>query len=166
VAYGVREVHEPIVDDPLSDVVAQLATEGEVGRLARLQRRHDVVRKLVLWELDEFDLLAGILLEDGDDFPKGRVLLGVVTLVPPHHKVGGLCAERRHREHHGKNRGSAAHVVTSPIGRTASISSLPVPGNSRQPRSERVRRLREGQLGVTIGRTVRPAAESRAGRRP
>jgi hypothetical protein len=41
----------------LSDVVAQLATEGEVRRLAGLQRRRNVVRKLVLWGLDELDLL-------------------------------------------------------------------------------------------------------------
>ena len=43
--------------------------------------------------------------------------------------AGGLGAERRYGEHRGENRSSAAHIVTSPSGRTGSISSLPAPGN-------------------------------------
>ena len=44
---------------------------------------------------NELDLLAGLLLEGGDDLPDRRVLLGVVPLLPPHHEVGGPGAERR-----------------------------------------------------------------------
>ena len=47
---------------------------------------------------DELDLLAGLLLEGGDDLLDRLVLLGVVALIPPHHEVGGLRAERRHGE--------------------------------------------------------------------
>ena len=43
----------------------------------------------------ELDLLAGVLLEGRDDLPERLVLLGVVPLLPPHHQVGGFCAERR-----------------------------------------------------------------------
>jgi hypothetical protein len=47
--------------------------------------------------------------------------------------AGGLGAERRCGEHRGEYRSSAAHIVTSLIGRTVSISSLPVPSQrSRQ----------------------------------
>ena len=80
---------------------------------------------------DQLDLLAGVLLEGGDDLPDRLVLLRVLALIPPHDEVGGPGAERRHGEHRDENRSSAAHVVTSPIGRTASISSLPVRGNVR-----------------------------------
>ena len=48
------------------------------------------------WMENELDLLAGLLLEGGDGLPDRLVLLGVVPLLPPHHEVGGLRAERRH----------------------------------------------------------------------
>ena len=65
---------------------------------------------------DEFDLLAGLLLESRNDLPDRLVLLRVVAFVPPDDEIGGLGPERCHSEHRGKNRSSAAHVVTSPIG--------------------------------------------------
>jgi hypothetical protein len=43
----------------------------------------------------EFDLLAGVLLEGGDDLRDRLVLLGIEPLLPPHNEVGGLGAERR-----------------------------------------------------------------------
>ena len=49
----------------------------------------------LLRRLVELDLLAGLLLEGGDDLPDRRVLLGVEALLPPHHEVGGPGAERR-----------------------------------------------------------------------
>ena len=52
---------------------------------------------------DQLDLLAGLLLEGGDDLLDRLVLLGVVALVPPHHEVGGVRAERRQDEHCGEN---------------------------------------------------------------
>jgi hypothetical protein len=58
---------------------------------------------------------------------------GRAPFLPPYHEVGRLSAGRRHGEPRGENRSSAAHVVTSPIGRPASIPSLPVPGNARSP---------------------------------
>ena len=48
VADGVGEVHEPIVEGPLSDVVDEQEAEGEVGRLADLERRRDLPRELLL----------------------------------------------------------------------------------------------------------------------
>ena len=56
-----------------------------------------------------------VLLEGGDDLPDRLVLLGVVPLLPPHHEVGGLCAERRQNQRRGKNQGSNAHDPTSLI---------------------------------------------------
>ena len=53
---------------------------------------------------DEFDLLAGVLLEGGDDLPDRLVLLGVEPLLPPHHEIGGPCAERCGHEQSGKYR--------------------------------------------------------------
>jgi hypothetical protein len=43
--------------------------EGEIGRLAGVERRHDLLRKLVLLPEHELDLLVTLLLEGGDDFP-------------------------------------------------------------------------------------------------
>jgi hypothetical protein len=62
---------------------------------------------------DELDVLAGLLLEGSDDLPGRLVLLGVEPLVPPHDEVGAPRAKRRHREHRGENRSSAAHVSPS-----------------------------------------------------
>ena len=44
---------------------------------------------------DELDLLAGLLLEGGDDLPERRLLLGVEALFPPHHEVGGAGRRRQ-----------------------------------------------------------------------
>ena len=63
---------------------------------------------------DELDLLAGLLLEGGDDLPDRRVLLGVESLLPPDHEVGGPGAERRQDERYGKNDGASAHGGASP----------------------------------------------------
>jgi hypothetical protein len=40
----------------------------------------------------ELDILAGLLLEGGDDILDRLVLVRVVALVLPHHEVGGLRA--------------------------------------------------------------------------
>jgi hypothetical protein len=58
--------------------------------------------------LDELDLLAGLLLEGGDDLPDRGVLLLVEALVPPDDKVGGPGAERRHEDQHGGKDNSAS----------------------------------------------------------
>jgi hypothetical protein len=44
---------------------------------------------------DEFDLFPALLLKCGDDFPDRCVFFAIDSLVPPHHEVGGLRAERR-----------------------------------------------------------------------
>ena len=89
--------------------------EGEVGRLSGLDRRHELVRKLLLGMEDELDLLAGLLLEGRDDLPDRLVLLGVVAFIPPHDEVGGLGGERRHDDRRSKNDGSATHDAASLI---------------------------------------------------
>ena len=61
----------------------------------------------------ELDLLAGLLLEGGDDLPDRLVLLGVVALIPPHHEVGGLGAERRQEQRRGENDGSSCALSIS-----------------------------------------------------
>ena len=62
---------------------------------------------------DELDLLAGLLLEGGDDLPDRLVLLGVVPLLPPHHEVGGLRAERRQNERQSNENGVGVHDRSS-----------------------------------------------------
>ena len=89
-ADGVGEVHEPIVEGPLRDIAGNAYAEREIGRLARLQRRLELVRELLCSIENELDLLAAPLLESGDGLPDRRILLGVVSLLPPHHEVGGL----------------------------------------------------------------------------
>ena len=64
---------------------------------ARILAPHVILR----W-LDELDLLAGLLLEGGDDLPDRLVLLGVAALLPPHHEVGGPGAERRQDQRRGE----------------------------------------------------------------
>jgi hypothetical protein len=103
VADGVREIHEPVVEGPWSDMVVKIVAEGEVRRLAGLERRIDRLWMLVPWMQDQLDLLAGLLLEGGDDLPDRLVLLRVVALIPPHDEVGGPSAERRHHEHRCEN---------------------------------------------------------------
>ena len=73
---------------------------------------------LVLRGLDELDLLAGLLLEGGDDLRDRLVLLGVEALLPPDHEVGGPGAERRQDDRYGKNDGASAHRGASPMGIT------------------------------------------------
>ena len=108
-ADGVGEIHEPVVEGPLSDIVVKNEAEGEVGRLAGLERRRDRRRMLVPWMEDQLDLLAGLLLEGGDDLLDRLVLLGVVALLPPHDEVGGPRAERRQHERSGEKDGSNPH---------------------------------------------------------
>jgi hypothetical protein len=48
VADGVREIHEPVVGGPWSDIVVKIVAEGEVRRLASLKRRLDRLRMLRL----------------------------------------------------------------------------------------------------------------------
>jgi hypothetical protein len=49
------------------------------------RRCYDLVRKLALCRLGEFDLLPAALLEGGDDLPERLALLVVIALLPPHH---------------------------------------------------------------------------------
>jgi hypothetical protein len=131
VADGVREIHQPILEGPPWEIGVKQEAEGEVGRPVGFERGYDLVRKLLQGIGGDLDPLAGLLLESGDDLPDRLVLLRIVALLPPHHEVGGVRAKRRQHERGGENRSSAAHVVTSPMGRIASISSLPIRGNVR-----------------------------------
>ena len=99
VADGVREVDEPTLVGPLLIGLGISDREDEVrDQPPGLERGHEVGHNCFLRIKDELDLLAAVLLEGGDDLPDRRVLLGGLSLLPPHHEVGGLCAERRHGE--------------------------------------------------------------------
>jgi hypothetical protein len=120
------KVQEPIVESPFRDVTAKTGAEGEVGRLARLERGRHLVEHLILCGLHEIDLLAGLLLEGGDDLPDRFVLLGIKPLFPPHHEVGGGCAERRHDQRRGENDGMGAHYRSPEIEVVDARSAAPV----------------------------------------
>jgi hypothetical protein len=116
VADCVGEVHEPIVEGPFRDVVGHNRAERKVGRSARRQRRLELLREFRLLIEDEFDMLTAVLLEGRDGLPDRLVLLRVEPLIPPHHEVGGLRAERCQDQHHGQNYDSAAHCDAFPMG--------------------------------------------------
>jgi hypothetical protein len=79
--------------------------EDEVGGSPPgLERRHKVGPKFFLRTKDQLDLLTAILLERRDDLPDRLVLFGGLSLLPPHHEVGGLGAERR-EDQRGKYKG-------------------------------------------------------------
>ena len=99
VADGVREIDEPTLVGPLFVGLGLNYREDEVGGTPPgLERGHKVGHKFFLRTKDELDLLAAILLEGRDDLPDRLVLFGGLSLLPPHHEVGGLRAERRHGE--------------------------------------------------------------------
>jgi hypothetical protein len=108
-AHGFREIRESTLEGPPREIGTEQDTVGEVGRAAGLERRHDLARKFVNRVRDELYLVAGPLLEGDDDLLQRLVLLRIEPLLPPDHEVGGLCAERRYREHRGENGSSAAH---------------------------------------------------------
>jgi hypothetical protein len=89
--------------------------EGEVGRLTGLDRRYELVRKLLLGMEDVVYLFARILLDGGDDLPDRLVILGVVAFIPPDDEIGAPSAERRHCEHRGENNDLLAHDMASLI---------------------------------------------------
>jgi hypothetical protein len=101
---GVSQVDEPIVESPFGDVVPSAEAEGKVGQRAGLERCHDLVLKLILLIERELYLFTAALLESCDDISERLVLLGIGPLLPPHHEVGGLGAERCHDER-GKDKG-------------------------------------------------------------
>jgi hypothetical protein len=80
--------------------------EKEVGRLPSFERRLGLVLHLDNRMRNEFDVLAGLLLERGDDLRERLVLAGVEPLLPPHHEVGAPGAERRWEKHGGKDDGA------------------------------------------------------------
>ena len=99
---GVREIDEPTLVRPLFVGLGLNHREKEVGGTAPgLERGREVGHKFFLLSHDKLDLLAGLLLECGDSFPDRLVFLGGLSLLPPHHEVGGLCAERRKDEWRG-----------------------------------------------------------------
>jgi hypothetical protein len=95
---SVLEVDEAVLVSPLGDSGYALGAEQEVGRLPDRKCCLGFVEHFVLGGLNELDVLASLLLEGGDDLPDRLVLLGVIPLLPPHHEVGGLGAERRQDE--------------------------------------------------------------------
>jgi hypothetical protein len=62
---------------------------------------------------DELDLFAGILLEGGDDLPERCGLRRGGPLVPPHHEIGSLSAERRQHQRCAENGASNSDHVKS-----------------------------------------------------
>ena len=62
-----REVDQPVLVSPLSHPAFAAGAEQEIGRLPGLERRLRPVPTAHPVRLDELDLLAGLLLEGGDD---------------------------------------------------------------------------------------------------
>jgi hypothetical protein len=111
---GFREIHELIVERPFRHPVGQRQTEGEVGRLARLDRRRDLAGMLRLWIEGDLHLLTGLVLEGSDHLGNRVVLLGIKPLLSPHHEVGALSAERYKHQQGGKyGAGNPHHVKSS-----------------------------------------------------
>jgi hypothetical protein len=50
-------------------------------------------------------------LEGRDDLRDRLVLRGVVPFLPPHHEVGGLCAERHHEQRRGEKTSTVGHMI-------------------------------------------------------
>jgi hypothetical protein len=105
----VREVDEPVVICPLAVIVVRVRAEQEIRWLPSRNRGERLGLNIIEGWLFELDLFSGLLLEGGDDFPDRLVLLRVEPLLPPHHEVGGVCAERRYCERRGKKNGLLAH---------------------------------------------------------
>jgi hypothetical protein len=57
----------------------------------------------------ELDLLAGLLLERGNDLPERHILLGMEALIPPDDEVGGPGAGQRQHERGGEEDGPSQH---------------------------------------------------------
>ena len=91
-----REIDEPALQR--QEGSGQPKAEGEVGRPAGLDRRLDGAGQFPHGIEDEFGLFASLLLEGGDDLSEGIVFLGVESLVPPHHEIGGPGARRRQEQ--------------------------------------------------------------------
>jgi hypothetical protein len=60
----------------LGHVVGEPQTKNEVGRLSGRKRRRDLLRKSRLRFKAEFDRLAAVLLEGGDDLADRLIFLG------------------------------------------------------------------------------------------
>ena len=91
-----RKIDEPTFVGPSFGLWDINHREDEVwGAPPGFERSQEVGQKLLLHIKDELNLLAGLLLEGGHDFPDRLVLLGVLTPLPPDHEVGGAGAERR-----------------------------------------------------------------------
>jgi hypothetical protein len=96
-------------------MTTEAGAEGEVGRLARLERGRYLIEHLILCGLHEVDLLAGLLLEGGDDLPDRFVFLGIEPLLPPHDEVGGLGADRRQNDRRRDDENAAPHNASPRI---------------------------------------------------
>jgi hypothetical protein len=92
-AKGALKVGQLVLVSPPGGPVTEGGVQ-EVRRPPRLERRLDLVADLILSGLDEFDFLAGLLLDRGDNFPDRLVHLRVDALLPPDDEVGAASAER------------------------------------------------------------------------
>src|SRR5262247_3038338 len=78
--------------------------------MAGVECRRDSVRKTLIGMEDELDVITGTLLKGGDDLPDGIVFLVQISLLPPHHEVSGLRAERCENQRGGeKSRDEPTH---------------------------------------------------------
>src|SRR5207244_3166615 len=77
----------------------------------RLERRHELLEELVVWELHDLDLDSGLLLVEGSDGLKGRVL---VTLDRRDGQLRGLFPAGRCGRLTGSDEESRGHQRGSP----------------------------------------------------
>ena len=94
---------------------AYISAIQKVGRAPGRERHLGFVEDFILRGLDELDLLAALLLQRGDDLRDSLVFLRIEALLPPHHEVGGLTAERCHCERRGENNDLPAHGKSTTV---------------------------------------------------
>ncbi len=109
-AERVREVDEPAVVGPLTVVGIDGQAEQEVGRRPGGERGQGLGREIVLRGEGDLDVLAGLALEGGDEFPDHIVLSGIdLPQLPPDDEVGAPGDNRRQRERGGEEDGPDPH---------------------------------------------------------
>jgi hypothetical protein len=115
-----------------------------------------LVEDLVLLEPNQLDLLAGLLLEGGDDLGDRLVLLWVKTLLSPDDKVCGVCRQRRCGERRGENNGLPPHICLP-----CDIPRSDQSWSSLRPRSARSKHrsiATELRADASVGIAARPVA--------
>jgi hypothetical protein len=153
------QIGQTVVVGPLGSPLSADERVQEIRRRPGLERGVGLVEHLVHRGLNEFDVLAGLLLERGDDLPDRLVFLLVEAFVPPDDQIGGLRTARRHHERHAQNNGSTAHCHLPDRPRRQYLLGAGAWQRSRQLRSggRAGQGIGESPLWVRKRKSARPA---------